>query len=61
MVYHRFYQQIVVAKKGFRPRDWCQLGMAMRMLKYAVHADYAQIREDVNADASENLIHIIHI
>ena len=33
--------------------------MAMRMRKYAVHADYAHMRE--YADAGENLIHIIHI
>ena len=33
--------------------------MAMRMREYAVHADYAHIRE--YADADENLIHIIHI
>ena len=35
------------------------LGMPMRMREYAVHADYAHIRE--YADADENLIHIIHI
>ena len=29
------------------------------MREYAVHADYAHIREYVDAD--ENLIHIIHI
>ena len=33
--------------------------MAMQMRKYAVHADYAHIRE--YADAAENLIHINHI
>ena len=32
--------------------------MAMRMREYAVHADYAHIRE--YADADENLIHINH-
>ena len=32
--------------------------MAMRMRKYAVHADYAHICE--YADVDENLIHIIH-
>ena len=37
----------------------CGQGMAMRMWKYAVHADYVHIRE--NADADENLIHNIHI
>ena len=36
-----------------------QLGMAMRMREYAVHADYAHIRE--YADVVENLIYIIHI
>ena len=39
----------------------CTLGMAMRMQKYAVHADYAHMREYADADAGENLIHIIHI
>ena len=36
-----------------------ELGMAMRMQEYAVHADYAHICKYVDAD--ENLIHIIHI
>ena len=27
----------------------------------AVHADYAHMREYADADADENLIHIIHI
>ena len=36
-----------------------ELGMAMRMRKYAVHADYAHIPE--YADADENLINIMHI
>ena len=31
----------------------------MRMQEYAVHADYAHIRD--YADADENIIHIIHI
>ena len=35
---------------------WLTYGMAMRMQKYAVHADYAHIREY----ADENLIHIPH-
>ena len=35
---------------------WLTYGMAMRMRKYAVHADYAHIREY----ADENLIHIPH-
>ena len=38
---------------------WLTYGMAMRMQKYAVHADYAHIRE--YADVVENLIYIIHI
>ena len=29
--------------------------------EYAVHADYAHMREYADADADENLIHIIHI
>ena len=33
--------------------------MAMRMQEYAVHADYAHVRE--YADAEENLIYIIHV
>ena len=36
-----------------------ELGMAMQMQEYAVHADYVHICEYANAD--ENLIHIIHI
>ena len=35
------------------------LGIFMRMREYAIHADYAHIRKDAEAD--ENLIHIIHI
>ena len=32
----------------------------MRMWEYAVHVDYAHIREYADAYADENLIHIIH-
>ena len=35
-----------------------KLGMAMRMRKYAVHAEYVHICK--YAEAGENLIHIIH-
>lgn len=33
--------------------------MAMRIREYAIHADYAQIREYADADADENLIVLI--
>ena len=36
-----------------------ELGMAMQMQEYAVHADYAHICK--YADEDENLMHIIHI
>ena len=38
-----------------------ELGTAIQVREYTVHVDYAHIRENADADAAENLIHINHI
>ena len=38
-----------------------ELGMAIQLREYALHADYAHMRKYADADAYENLIPINHI
>ena len=49
------------ALQASRSHDTCAIPTRDGHADYAVHADYAHIREYADAPADENLIHIIHI